>query len=386
MVKLQHIITGLGTGGAEMALYRILSRLSPNYQPHVISLTTVGEVGRRIQDLGVPVQALGMRPGFPSAIGLFRLVQMLKVSKPDIVHTWMYHADLIGGISARLAGVPALLWAIRNSDLSVDKTKWSTRTVVKTCAVLTRHLPNKIVSCSHAAGDIHIALGYDESRFVTIPNGFDLLSFCPNPSARAEVRKELDIPADAPVVGLVARLDPQKNHQGFFEAAGMLHVSRPDVHFVLAGKDIDPNNPIVTNWVRNAGIENVTHILGLRNDIHHLTATFDVASSSSWGEAFPNVIGEAMACAVPCVVTDVGDSAYIVGDTGLVVEPGDMRGLADAWEKILDFTPEERQTLGKRARARVADNFELGAVVARYEALYEELAGLNTGKDHKCAV
>jgi len=372
-IKLLHIITGLDTGGAEMALYRLLSRLSPTYQVHVISLTSIGEVGKRIQELGVPVDALGMRSGIPNPIAILRLAFKLRKIQPDIVHTWMYHADLMGGLAARLAMVSALTWSIRNTNLSPDRTKRTTRAVVRVCGLLSGILPDRIISCSQTARDIHVARGYDESRFVIIPNGFDLSSYRPDPTARVEMRQELGIPAEAPVIGLVARLDPLKNHQGFFEAAGILHFSRPDVNFVLAGKDIEPGNPAVAAWMRAAGVEHVTHLLGLRNDIPRLTAAFDVATSSSWGEAFPNVVGEAMACGVPCVVTDVGDSAFIVGDTGLVVKPGDVHALAAAWEKLLMLSPSERQALGQFARTRVAENFELQKVTTSYEAFYEEL-------------
>lgn len=375
MIRVSHIITGLDTGGAEMALYRLLSRLSPDYYAHVISLTSLGDIGKQIQDLGVTVEALGMKACVPNPLSLFELARKLKGLEPDIVHTWMYHADLIGGLAARLARVPKLTWSIRNSDLSVDKTKQTTRGIVRTCATLSHFMPDKIISCSRTARDIHVARGYDKSRFIIIPNGFDLSVFQPDYTARDQVRQELGIPANAPVIGLVARFDPLKNHQGFFEAAGMLHAVRPDVHFVLAGKDVDPSNPAVAAWVRNAGVERVTHLLGIRSDIPRLTASFDVASSSSWGEAFPNAVGEAMACGVPCAVTDVGDSAHIVGDTGLVVKPGDMRGLANAWDKFLSILPDERRFLSEHARKRVAENFDLGVVVEHYEALYQALLG-----------
>jgi glycosyltransferase involved in cell wall biosynthesis len=375
-VKILNIIAGLDIGGAEMGLYRLLSRLGPAYHPHVISLSTIGEVGKHIQELVVPVQALGMKPEVPSPLAILHLVLMIKRLQPDLVHTWMYHANLIGGLASRMAGMTALTWAIRNSDLPADKTKWATRAVMRICARLSRSLPHRIISCSYAARTVHVALGYDESRFVIIPNGFDLSYFRPDPVARTEVRRELGISAGTPVIGLVARYDPQKNHKGFFEAAGILHAMRPDVHFVLAGNAIEKNNHQVAAWLSNNGIEKVTHLLGLRSDMPRLTAAFDIATSSSWSEAFSNVVGEAMACGVPCVVTDVGDSAYIVGDTGLVVKPGDAHDLAAAWLQRLTLSSEERLALGKRGRARVAENFELGSVVRRYEALYEELAGV----------
>ena len=372
-MKIVHIITGLSTGGAEITLYRLLSRLSPNHKLHVISLSSKGAVGTRIQKLGISVDALGMQPGMLNPLKILRLAKKLKIFQPDVVHTWMYHADLVGGLAARMANVPKVTWAIHNSDLSVDKTKWTTRAVVRICSWLSRHLPNKIISCSIAARDIHVARGYDPSRIIIIPNGFDLSSFRPDKTSYDEVRRELGIPADAPVIGFVARLDPQKNHRGFFEAASFLHASRPDIHFVLVGKDIESNNPSVADWLRTAKLGKAIHLLGLREDMPRLNAAFDIATSSSWGEAFPNAVGEAMACEVPCVVTNVGDSAYIVGDSGVVVEPGDTRELANAWTKLLSITPDERRNLGRLARARVAEHFEISHVVKRYEQFYDEL-------------
>jgi glycosyltransferase involved in cell wall biosynthesis len=372
-LKIIHIITGLDIGGAETSLLRLLSRLSPLYATHVISLSTIGTIGNEIAALGVPVESVGMRAGFPEPLSLIRLVRRLRVLKPDLVHTWMYHADLVGAIAARLARVPAVTWAIRNTDLSVDKTKRSTRAVVRTCALLSHRGPDKILSCSLTARDVHVALGYDEDRFVVIPNGFDLSQFCPDSAAFADVRHELGIPPHAPIIGLVGRLDPLKNHKGFLAAASILHARRPDVHFVLVGKGVEMSNPEIAAGIHEACLVGIIHPLGLRDDVPRLTAAFDVASSVSWGEAFPNAVGEAMACGVPCVVTDVGDSSYIVGDTGIVVAPGDAPAVAAAWEDLLSLSPEERWALGLRARARISENFALEAVVRRYEEFYEQL-------------
>jgi len=358
-------------------LYRLISRLSPDYHPHVISLSTIGDIGKQIQALGISVQALGMKPGVPNPFVILRLAGIMKKLQPDLVHTWMYHANLIGGLAARMAGFPALAWAIRNGNLPVDKTKWSTRAVMRTGAKLSRSLPDRIISCSHAAAAIHVALGYDKSRFVIIPNGFDLSHFRIDPLARPEVRKDLGISPESFIVGFVARFDPQKNHQVFFEAAGMVHMDRPDIHFVLIGNGVGAENPILAEWTNINGVKKVSHLLGLRTDIPRLTASFDIATSCSWSEAFPNAVGEAMACGVPCVVTDVGDSAHIVGDTGLIVKPGDPNALAAAWLKLAALPFEQRLALGERARKRVAEYFELGSVTRLYEALYDELEGLN---------
>ncbi len=379
-MKIVVVITGLSTGGAEMMLSKVLERLNKRFLPHVISLTSLGEIGPRIKALGIPVEALGMRPGLPSPIAFFRLVRRLKTLKPDVVHTWMYHADLVGGLAARLAGVGAVGWCIRHSNLDRDTTKFSTRLVVGACARISGWVPDRILNCSDAARQVHVDCGYVADKMAVVPNGFDLGHFHPDAQARTAVRSELGAEGDTLLVGLVGRFDPQKNHAGFFRAAGLLHRRLPMVRFVLAGKGIDESNNDLVWAMEVAGVRHVTHLLGLRKDIPRLMAALDVLASSSYGEAFPNVLGEAMACGVPCAVTDVGDSAYIVGDTGRVVSSGDMDGLAAAMESLLIMPTEERRVLGERARARVAENFEIGRVVKRYEAFYEELAAMGRGK------
>lgn len=381
-MRIVFIITGLSTGGAEMMLFKVMERLDRHrFAPHVISLTTLGELAPRIAALGIPVDAMGMKPGLPSPAGFFRLVRFLKRLKPDVVHTWMYHADLLGGLAARLAGVSAVGWCIRNSNLDKDKTKFSTRAVVGLCASISKWLPSRILSCSEKARKIHMACGYVAEKMLVVPNGFDLSKFKPDLDARFRVRAELGITDQTPLVGLIGRFDPQKNHAGFFEAAALLHRHMPQVHFLLAGHGVDVRNAALMQVIAQEGLLNNTHVLGLRNDIPTLMAALDVlASSSSYGEAFPNVLGEAMACGVPCAVTDVGDSAYIVGDTGRVVATGDMAGLAHALAGILQLPTAERLALGAAARIRVATHFEIGHITRQYEAFYAELASAGSAE------
>lgn len=373
-MRIVFIITGLSTGGAEMMLLKMLERLDrQRFAPHVISLTTLGELALRIAALGIPVDAIGMKPGLPSPSGFLRLVRILKRLNPDVVHTWMYHADLLGGLAARLAGVSAVGWCIRSSNLDKDKTRFSTRAVVSLCASISKWVPSRILSCSEKARQIHVARGYAAEKMLVVPNGFDLARFKPDEDARKRIRTELGLDVDTLLVGLIGRFDPQKNHAGFFEAAGVLHRHMPHVHFVLAGQAVDRRNAALMQAITQTGVLANTHLLGLRSDIPELMAALDVLASSSYGEAFPNVLGEAMACRVPCAVTDVGDSAYIVGDTGRVVASGDMAGLAAALEALLALPPAEKSALGERTRARVAAYFEIGEVVHKYEDFYESL-------------
>lgn len=380
-VKLVFVITGLATGGAEMMLLKLLERLDrTRFSPLVISLTTTGEIGPCIAALGIPVEAVGMNKGLAGVLAFPRLVARLRGIKPDVVHTWMYHSDLLGGVAARLAGIRSVVWGVRHSNLSPALNKRTTLWVARLCALVSPWVPVRIACCSEAARQVHARFGYAAGKMVVVPNGFDLNRFRPDDEARRTVRRELGLREHTRLVGLVGRFDSQKNHAGFFKAAGLLRAWLPDVHFVLAGKDIEAGNPDISRWMAEAKVADVTHLLGVRNDIPRLMAGLDVLVSSSDGEAFPNVLGEAMACGVPCVVTDVGDSAYIVGDTGRVVAAGDMAGLATATLELLDLPADKRTALGQQARHRLAQLFEIGTVVKQYEALYEELAVCQEGR------
>ena len=373
-MKLMVIITGTGVGGAETMLQKVLTRLSPDFKPHVISMIPVGKIGEKLRALGIPVESLDMRRSVPNPIALMHLIRRLRDRRPDVVHTWMYHADLMGGIAARLAGVPALAWSIHHSNLAPADNKSRTLAVVRVNAFLSHRVPDCILCCSEVGRKIHVACGYAPEKMVVVPNGFDISHFKPDADARQSVRAELGVPLDTALVGLIGRWHPQKNHAGFLSAAAAVHLRRPDVHFLLAGHGVDDDNQTIRRILAANGLTAVTHRLGLRDDTPRLMAALDVlASSSSYGEAFPLVLGEAMASGVPCAVTDVGDSAYIVGDTGKVVSSGDMEGLAHAIDSLLEMPAEASRTLGARARARVAEHFEIGKIVRRYEALYQEL-------------
>lgn len=353
-------------------LHKLLQHLDRSrFDARVISLTGMGELGPRIEALGIPVVALGMRPGVPNPMALLRLARQLRQWRPDVVHTWMYHADLLGGLAARLAGCRRVIWGLRHSNLSKGQNKRGTLLVMKACAWLSPWVPALILSCSARAKAVHAQAGYRKDKIEVIPNGFDLGRFQPDPSARSSVCAELGLALDAPLAGLIARYDVQKNHAGFVEAAAQVHARLPQAHFVLAGQGVDADNTAL--WAAidaHPGLAPHMHLLGRRDDVPRLMAALDVLASSSHGEAFPNVLGEAMACGVPCVVTDAGDSAEIVGDTGRVVAEGDMAGLARGIVNLLGLPPQERAALGAKARERVRAHYEIGHVAALYQAVY----------------
>lgn len=373
-MKVLHLITGLKTGGAEMMLYKILSNMDrEKFQNEVVSMTSGGEMGQKIEALGIPVSALDMSRGMPSPQAVTRLAGRIRRTRPDIIQTWMYHADLLGGLAGRLAGGPPVIWNLRNSALARFALKRRTLWTVKLCARLSHRLPARIVCCSESAARGHGEFGYAADKIVVIRNGFALEAYQPDAAARPQVRRELGMPEGAPLIGLVARFDPAKDHANFFRAAGLFYENHPEAHYLLCGKDVTGDNPALAGGIAAAGIADRCHLLGLRRDIPRLTAALDIAVSSSAGEAFPNAIGEAMACGIPCAVTDVGDSAMLVGDTGRVVPRRNPQALADAWRELLEMG-EGRRRLGALARQRVETQFDIRAVALCYGQLYEETA------------
>ncbi|MBE0575226.1 MAG: glycosyltransferase [Desulfuromonadales bacterium] len=366
------IITGLNVGGAEMMLLKLLSRLDRNlFAPKVISLVAHPVMMKKFYDIDIPVTNLAVGKGLSLAKGLGQLLKILYSCKPHIVQTWMYHADLLGGICAKLAGNQPIIWNIRHSDLDEKVDKKSTILTAKTCARLSYYLPDRIVCCSETAKSIHAELGYDHSKIVVIPNGFDLNHFRPNSDARQKLRKEFGISDSQILIGLIGRFHPQKDHHNFIQAAAKLALRIKDAEFLLCGKDMVWQNKQLTEMIEGTGLRKSFHLVGVRDDIPALTASLDIATSaSSCGEGFSNTIGEAMACGVPCVVTDVGDSALIVGSTGLVVPPGMPEALAKALLDLVNMGEVGRRALGCEARTRIENNFSLAKIVDLYQKLY----------------
>lgn len=381
MIRIAHIIAGLDSDGAEKMLHRLIAGMdSSRFENEVISLTDLGPMARQLEACGVRVRALGMKRGSANPLYLLKLAAWLRKSQPQVIQTWMYHADLVGGLAARLAGLSGVVWNIRHSELHPETDKRSTLWTGQACARLSRRLPRRIVCCSETSRKFHSEFGYASDRMQVILNGFDLERFKCDPRQRAEVREALGIPQSVPVVGLIARKHPVKDHRNFMQAAGLLHGEYPGVRFVLCGEGVTSADAELKTWARSAGIQDVCHLLGLREDIPRILNALDIATSSSSGEAFPNAVAEAMACGVPCVVTDVGDSRFIVGETGRVVGPRSPAALAQGWKELLEAGQEVRRRLGLAARERVEQNFGMPAVIKQYQDLYTQVADQTSAK------
>ncbi len=373
--RILFLTTSLYAGGAELMLLRLLTGLDRRrFAPSVVSLIHLGPVSEKIRQLGISVRSLGMKPGKPDPVSLVRLVRWLRQDRPDMLQTWMYHADLLGGLAGRLAGRIPTAWGIRHSDPRTHGYGPFTSITVTICARLSRWIPKRIVCCSEVSRQSHAAIGYAEDKMIVIPNGVDLDRLKPDPAARRQIRQALGIPDDAPVIGLVGRFHPQKGHHNFVQAARLLSSARPSLRFVLCGEGVTWANRNLVTWIDEAGIRDSCRLLGRREDIPQLMASFDLATSaSSFGESFANVVSEAMSCGVPCVVTNVGDSAHIVGSTGMVVPPRNPVALAQAWDRMLDLGRERLTETGLSARERIQEHFNLPRIVDRYHGLFDEL-------------
>jgi len=372
-MKVLHIITGLYTGGAERTLVNIASRLQGRIRSEVIALTGVGPLGKQLLDAGVDFIPLGMSRGPLALSAVPRLSRLIADRRPDVVQTWLYHSDLLGGLAARMANVSAIVWNIRNGNLSWSLNKATTVLTANLCARLSHFIPRRIVCCSERSRDTHAQRGYAQEKFIVIPNGCDLSIFYPQTGAGAALREELHILHNSLLIGCVSRWDPHKDIGNLLEALRIIRAIFPHVHLILCGDRLHNANRTLNDLIGAKGLHNFVHCLGDRTDLTKVYSAMDLMALPSRGEGFPNVVAEAMACCVPCVVTDVGDCSLIVQDTGKVVPPRDPERLAQACCSLIEIGEEERRQIGRLGRERIERCFSLPKVAERYEALYEEV-------------
>lgn len=368
------MITGLSTGGAERALYNLLAGgLGSSGRRAVISLRDGGSFGSAIRGFGVPVYTLGMKTGVPGLGALMRLRRVVRELRPDVIQGWMYHGNLAASVAAWMATVrPAVAWNIRHSLYSLAKEKVLTRQVIRAGGRLSEGV-DAVVYNSRVSREQHQANGFDGRRALVIPNGFDVGGLRPDRTVAARVRGEFGIPEKAPLIGHVARFHPMKDHASFLRAAVRVAEGFADARFLVVGRNVSENNLALAGIVPEQLVDRFC-FPGERSDVQDLMRAMDVfCTSSAWGEAFPNVLGEAMACGVPCVATDVGDSADIVGDTGLIVPASDSVALAQGLLAMIGKPAAERVALGRAARVRIERNYGLKEVVAKYGQLYDSL-------------
>ena len=347
---------------------------NPNYHHTVASLCDVGPVGQQLRESGVEVRAFGLNSilQFPGVF--FRLFKFIRNQHPDIVQTWMYHADFIGGIAARFAGCSKVIWGIRNTELfSGNGVSLTIGWIMKLCAILSGIIPHTILCVAQRAKKTHADAGYSRNKLIVLSNGFDVEAYKPELGDRDNIRQSLNIPLDALIVGSIGRFNEYKDHRNFILSAEKLSRIESRIYFLLVGRDVDSNNAVIMHWIEETGYVERFRLLGERSDVPAVLSAMDIFCLHSKSEGFPNVLGEAMSAGLPSVVTDVGDAGILLGDGGLVVSPKDTEALTQALLSMIKYSSDTRISLGELARKRIKENYSMDIVKRQYEKLYQKV-------------
>jgi glycosyltransferase involved in cell wall biosynthesis len=367
-----HIITSTDPGGAETTLFHFVSQSQSDLFSHqVISLAALGAVGEKIAQIGVPTSSMNFSNRMGDFLSFPRLVTAIRRSSTDLIHCWMYHANLLGGLAAGITGIPSL-WHIHHYDLNPALLKKSTILVARLGARFSNRLPQRIIYCANSAQSEHQRAGYDSTKGVFIPNGFDTLKFSPDRESGMRARSRFSIPPDADIVGHVGRFHPTKDHLTLLRAARIVREELPDTFFVLCGSRVEESNQQLEDWIEELDLHDNIRLISQQEEMTSIYNMMDILVSSSLSEAFPVVIGEAMSCGIPCAVTDAGDSALLIGDTGLATPTADADALAESILRLLR-DKDLRRSKGESARKRIQNHFSISAMAASIEALYMEI-------------
>lgn len=371
-MRVFHIITGLNNGGAEGVLYRLCKHDAEN-QHLVVSMMDEGKYGPLLNKEGVEVHCLNMQQGSVSFSGLWKLFRLLRAFKPDVVQTWMYHADLIGGVIARISGIKYIFWNVRHTNLEPGTVKKKTIWVAKICSFISSFLPYRILYCANDAKFVHERLGYEVDKGVVVRNGYNLSEYNFDVHSCERFRSEINLLPEEILLGMVGRYNPQKDHNNLISALGIIKKKGVKFKVALVGKGVDYSNTDLFQCISANDLENEIVLLEQRTDIPAVMNGMDLHILSSLSEAFPNVLAEAMACCTPCVTTNVGDASFIVGETGWVVEPRNPEQVAQAIEAAMlekQNNPEQWDKRKQDCRVRIVDNFSIDTMVKNYNQVW----------------
>jgi len=374
-MHVMHVISGLTNGGAEAVLFRLVTRDTTDTHC-VVSMMDGGYYGERLRAHGIDVVELGMPPGRLSLAGLKLLFRVMHKRQPDVVQTWMYHADLIGGIIARLATRARVVWGIHHTTHDTKEDSLTKRLITRACALASGIVPHRIISCSLEGVRVHEGHGYRRGALVAVHNGYDLLEYSPSADDRTHQRKALGAATSTSLIGMIGRFNPQKDHENLLQALAFLKAHRDTGwHCFLVGPEVDDDNAALVKSCHVKGLDPYVTLYGPTDDVPAFMNALDVhVLSSAFGEACPNVIAEAMACGTPCVTTDVGDAALMVGETGWVVPPRNPESLGEALQTALAAIedPVELAARQQSAMLRVRQRLSLERMLSNYRAVWRE--------------
>jgi glycosyltransferase involved in cell wall biosynthesis len=351
-LKVLFLARQLNIGGAERQLVTLANELAARGHEIVIaSYYPGGALSKMIDPARIRVISYEKKSRWDLFTLLFKTLKIVRDEQPTVLHGWMHTQNVVATVARVLNPKVTMVWCVRASNLETVL-DWAEKLTIWLQARLSRFADCIIVN-SMAGLEYAVEGGLPREKMLFIPNGIDTNLFYPNDDEGKRVRAQWGVEDGAKIVGNVARFDPIKNHPMFLKAAALVAAQRPDVRFVCVGHGKDSYLQELKQLSRTLGIEKQVHWIQAESDVRAIYNAVDVFCASSLSEGFPNVIGEAMACGRHCVVTDVGDSALVVGDTGVVVPSDNAEALAAG---LLDRL-ESEQPLNLRARQRILENF-----------------------------
>ncbi|QXF11818.1 MULTISPECIES: glycosyltransferase [Sphingopyxis] len=369
--RILHLITGLDMGGAERSLANLLlGAAKRRHVPHVVSLSGEGHYGPILSGEGIGVDKLGLGSTPQSLAAIGRLRRIVRLFRPDGIQGWMYHGNLIASLAPWLAGrrIP-VAWNIRQSLYDIESEKRVTRWVIRRLAGMSAG-PAAIVYNSFQSRAHHEAFGFAAANGIVIPNGFDCNRWRPDAGRRATLRSALGLGSNELLLGFVGRFHPMKDIPTFLAACERAMADDPRLHVALVGEGLDLENPKLA-LALNGLPRGRVHALGRQRTVEAIMPAFDLFCLSSVSEAFPNVLGEAMATALPCIATDVGDCARLLDGNGILVPPGDASRIADAIREIAATSLARRREIGIAARERIVASYAMDATADAYANLFD---------------
>lgn len=359
-------------GGAERQLINLTKGL--HEIGHCVSVATFysGALDSELKEANIPLYNLGKKHRWDIATFFNSLRKLIKSEKPDIIYGYLSSANILTVFLKPLFPSIRSVWGVRASNVELSHYDWLCSFLYFVERKLSR-FSDLIITNSRAGLEYSTQKGFQKEKMIFIPNGIETTNFRPQPRLREVIRKKWNVNKNEILIGIVARFDPMKDHITFLKAAALVDSSCPDVRFVCVGSGDAGYTELLRHVSEELGLANKILWVGVQKDMPAVYSSLDILCLSSAGEGFPNVIGEAMACGVPCVATDVGDSAEIVGNAGIVVPPKHCKNLADGLQQMIVRIETEKSIISNQVQERIVEMFGIEKMVLRTEKALSEI-------------